>query len=183
MSYMENHFDLRIDPTRLVPGARSVITLLMNLLPDPGTTGRYARRSPATPLDNDYHEVIRRKLNALLAYDPSGDRGSRRAGFRGQRAGAGKKLGRPQRPGLGGKERQPPAPPCRLFFFIATLIVDLPLDYDEPFAGDYCGTCRRCIDACPTDAILDDKVVDGSKCISYFTIELKEQLITRRNER
>jgi epoxyqueuosine reductase len=63
------------------------------------------------------------------------------------------------------------------FFFIATLIVDLELEYDAPFAGDYCGTCRRCIDACPTDAIREDKVVDGSQCISYFTIELKELLI------
>jgi epoxyqueuosine reductase len=63
------------------------------------------------------------------------------------------------------------------FFFIATLIIDLELEYDAPFAGDYCGTCRRCIDACPTEAIGDDKVVDGSKCISYYTIELKELLI------
>ncbi len=63
------------------------------------------------------------------------------------------------------------------FFFIATLIVDLELEYDDPFVKDYCGTCTRCIDACPTDAILDDKVIDGSKCISYFTIELKEMLI------
>jgi epoxyqueuosine reductase len=63
------------------------------------------------------------------------------------------------------------------FFFIATLIVDLELEYDVPFAGDYCGTCRRCIDACPTDAISEDKVVDGSRCISYFTIELKDLLI------
>ena len=63
------------------------------------------------------------------------------------------------------------------FFFIATLIVDLELEYDAPFAGDYCGTCRRCIDACPTQAIHEDKVVDGSRCISYYTIELKELLI------
>ena len=63
------------------------------------------------------------------------------------------------------------------FFFIATLITDLELQYDDPFAKDYCGTCTRCIDACPTDAILPDKVVDGSKCISYFTIELKEMMI------
>jgi epoxyqueuosine reductase len=58
------------------------------------------------------------------------------------------------------------------FFFLATLITDLPLQYDDPFVKDYCGTCRKCIDACPTDAILDGKVIDGSKCISYFTIEL-----------
>src|SRR5205823_2804730 len=60
------------------------------------------------------------------------------------------------------------------FFFLATLITDLPLKYDDPFAKDYCGSCRKCIEACPTNAILDDKVIDGSKCISYFTIELKD---------
>jgi epoxyqueuosine reductase len=63
------------------------------------------------------------------------------------------------------------------FYFIATLITDLVLDCDDPFAKDYCGSCRRCIDACPTDAIQENKVIDGSRCISYFTIELKEQLI------
>ena len=63
------------------------------------------------------------------------------------------------------------------FFFIATLITDLELEYDDPFAKDYCGTCRRCIEACPTGAILEDKVIDGSRCISYFTIELKEMMI------
>ncbi|HVG14815.1 MAG TPA: 4Fe-4S double cluster binding domain-containing protein, partial [Chitinophagaceae bacterium] len=63
------------------------------------------------------------------------------------------------------------------FFFIATMIIDLPLIYDDPFAKDFCGTCTRCIDACPTEAILPGKVVDGNKCISYYTIELKDQLI------
>ena len=69
------------------------------------------------------------------------------------------------------------------FFFIATLITDLELEYDDPFAKDYCGSCTKCIDACPTEAILPDKVVNGSKCISYFTIELKDSLITGRHER
>lgn len=63
------------------------------------------------------------------------------------------------------------------FFFIATLITDVELDYDDPFAKDYCGTCKRCIEACPTDAILPDKTVNGSRCISYFTIELKDEII------
>jgi epoxyqueuosine reductase len=63
------------------------------------------------------------------------------------------------------------------FFFIATLITDIDLEYDDPFLKDFCGTCTKCIDACPTDAILPDKIIDGSKCISYFTIELKELMI------
>ncbi|MGI8581770.1 MAG: epoxyqueuosine reductase, partial [Chitinophagaceae bacterium] len=66
------------------------------------------------------------------------------------------------------------------FFFIATLLTDLELEYDDPFIKDYCGSCTRCIDACPTDAILEDKVIDGSKCISYFTIELKDLLIPEK---
>jgi epoxyqueuosine reductase len=176
MSYMENHFDLRIDPTRLVPGACSVITLLINYYP--------ARQQPANaPLvaryayGEDYHEVIRRKLNLLLASirQEIGDVDGR--GF----VDSAPVLERSWavRSGLGwvGKNGNLLNRQAGSFFFIATLIVDLPLDYDAPFAGDYCGTCRRCIDACPTDAILEEKIVDGSKCISYFTIELKDQLI------
>jgi epoxyqueuosine reductase len=176
MQYMENHFDLRIDPSRLVPGARSVITLLMNYYPavrqpaDAPQVSKYA-------YGNDYHEVIRGKLKELLAK---------------MRAGIGEVDGRgfvdsapvlerswAVRSGLGwvGRNGNLLNKQAGSFFFIATLIVDLELEYDAPFAGDYCGTCRRCIDACPTQAIHENKVVDGSKCISYFTIELKEELI------
>ena len=176
MQYMENHFDLRIDPSRLVPGARSVITLLMNYYPA-------IRQRPDTPqvskyaYGQDYHEVIRSKLKELLAHI---------------RADIGEVDGRgfvdsapvlerswAVRSGLGwvGRNGNLLNKQAGSFFFIATLIVDLELEYDAPFAGDYCGTCRKCIDACPTEAIREDKVVDGSKCISYFTIELKEQLI------
>jgi epoxyqueuosine reductase len=176
MHYMENYFDLRIDPTRLVPGARSVITLLMNYFPareQPADSPRVARYA----YGNDYHEVIRRKLNALLTTirQEIGDIEGR--GF----VDSAPVLERSWavRSGLGwvGKNGNLLHRQAGSFFFIATLIVDLQLDYDDPFAGDYCGTCRRCIDACPTEAILDNKVVDGSKCISYFTIELKDQLI------
>lgn len=176
MQYMENHFDLRIDPTRLVPGARSVITLLMNYFPtleQPAGTPKVARYA----YGDDYHDVIRNKLNALMA--------AIRQEI-GEVAGRGFVDSAPVlerswavRSGLGwvGKNGNLLNRQAGSFFFIATLIVDLPLEYDDPFAGDYCGTCRRCIDACPTGAILDAKVVDGSKCISYFTIELKDQLI------
>ena len=176
MKYMENHFDLRIDPTRLVPGARSIITLLMNYFPareQPAGTPRVARYA----YGDDYHDVIRSKLNALLA--------AIRKEI-GEVAGRGFVDSAPVlerswavRSGLGwvGKNGNLLHRQAGSFFFIATLIVDLPLDYDDLFAGDYCGTCRRCIDTCPTGAILDNKIVDGSKCISYFTIELKDQLI------
>jgi epoxyqueuosine reductase len=176
MHYMENHFDLRIDPSRLVPGAKSVITLLLNYFP-------VREQAPNAPriakyaYGADYHEVIRAKLKELL--------GKIRQGI-GEVEGRGFVDSAPVlerswavRSGLGwvGKNGNLLNRKAGSFLFIATLIVDLELDYDAAFSGDYCGTCRKCIDACPTQAILDNKVVDGSRCISYFTIELKDQLI------
>ncbi|MCB0776397.1 MAG: tRNA epoxyqueuosine(34) reductase QueG [Chitinophagaceae bacterium] len=176
MQYMENHFELRIDPSKLVPGARSVITLLLNYYPEqkqnedsPGIS-KYA-------YGKDYHSVIRAKLNALLSLikEHIGDIHGR--GF----VDSAPVLERTwaQKSGLGwvGKNGNLITKHSGSFFFIATLITDLELEYDDPFTKDFCGTCTKCIDACPTDAILPDKVVDGSKCISYFTIELKDQLI------
>lgn len=176
MRYMENHFDLRIDPSRLVPGAKSVITLLMNYFPGAG-------QQPDAPqvakyaFGNDYHEVIRARLSQLLdkmrtAFGEIDGRGFVDSAPVLERSWA-------VRSGLGwiGKNGNLLHKQAGSFFFIASLIVDLELDYDAPFAGDYCGTCRRCIDACPTDAIGDNKVIDGSKCISYYTIELKDLLL------
>lgn len=176
MQYMENHFDLRIDPTRLVPGAQSVITLLLNYFPE-REQDEAAPKIAKYAYGKDYHEVIRAKLNTLLLMikERIGDINGR--GF----VDSAPVLERTwaQRSGLGwlGKNANLLTRQSGSFFFIATLITDLPLEYDNPFAKDYCGSCRRCIDACPTEAILPDKVVDGSKCISYFTIELKEHLV------
>ncbi|HEV3324239.1 MAG TPA: tRNA epoxyqueuosine(34) reductase QueG, partial [Puia sp.] len=176
MHYMENHFDLRIDPSRLVPGARSVITLLLNYFPareQPADAPRVARYA----YGEDYHDVIRHKLKELLGRirEEIGEVEGR--GF----VDSAPVLERSWavRSGLGwvGRNGNLLHRQAGSYFFIATLIVDLELEDDAPFAGDYCGTCRRCIDACPTEAILENKVVDGSKCISYFTIELKDQLI------
>lgn len=176
MQYMENHFDLRTDPTLLVPGAKSVITLLMNYYPE-------QQQAPASPKiakyawGKDYHDVIRAKLKTLLQkiQDEIGEVHGR--GFVDsapvlERSWAVKS-------GLGwlGKNGNLINKQSGSFYFIATLIVDIKLEYDDPTAKDYCGTCTLCIDHCPTDAILPDKVVDGSKCISYFTIELKDQLL------
>lgn len=176
MLYMENHFDLRIDPSRLVPGAKSVITLLLNYFPDeqqPSEAPQIAKYA----YGEDYHEVIRSKLKELLARIKAGIGEVEGRGF----VDSAPVLERSWavRSGLGwvGKNGNLLNKQAGSFFFIATLIVDLELEYDAPFAGDYCGTCRRCIDACPTEAILPNKVVDGSRCISYFTIELKEMLI------
>lgn len=176
MTYMENHFDLRIDPTRLVPGAKSVITLLMNYYPADQQQSE-APKIAKYAYGRDYHEVIRAKLNELLATMNAEIGEVHGRGF----VDSAPVLERSwaQRTGLGwvGRNGNLINKQHGSFFFIATLIVDIPLQYDDPFAKDYCGTCRKCIDACPTDAILDNKVVDGSKCISYFTIELKDQLI------
>lgn len=176
MKYMENHFDLRIDPTRLVPGAQSVITLLMNYFPAQTQTAETPKVSKYA-YGKDYHEVIRAKLNQLLAEMNQEI---------GQVTGRGFVDSAPvlerswaQKSGLGwiGRNGNLINKQQGSFFFIATLIVDIPLQYDDPIAKDYCGTCRKCIDACPTEAIQENKVVDGSKCISYFTIELKDMMI------
>ena len=173
---MENNFDVRVDPTRLVPGAKSVITLLLNYYPS-------ETQAPAAPkiaryaYGKDYHDVIRSKLNDLIKLIKIniGDINGR--GF----VDSAPVLERSwaQRSGLGwiGKNGNLINKQGGSFFFIATLITDLELVYDDPIARDYCGTCTKCIDACPTDAIVADKIIDGSRCISYFTIELKDQLI------
>ncbi|MBY0477572.1 MAG: tRNA epoxyqueuosine(34) reductase QueG [Chitinophagaceae bacterium] len=176
MQYMENHFELRVDPGKLVPGAKSVITLMLNYYPSTTQKNKDAKISKYA-YGRDYHEVIREKLNALIQSmkENIGDINGR--GFVDsapvlERAWATKS-------GLGwiGKNGNLISKQNGSFFFIATLICDLELEYDTPFAKDYCGSCTRCIDECPTDAILPGKVIDGSKCISYFTIELKDALI------
>ena len=176
MHYMERYFDLRIDPCKLVPGAKSVITLLLNYFPtetqvdDAVKIAKYA-------YGKDYHDVIRKKLNALIESIKKNIGEIHGRGF----VDSAPVLERTwaQRSGLGwvGKNGNLINKQMGSFFFIATLITDLDLEADEMFTKDYFGTCTRCIDACPTDAILPGKIVDGSRCISYFTIELKEMLI------
>jgi epoxyqueuosine reductase len=176
MTYMNNYFDLRIDPLKLVPGAKSVITLLLNYYPS-------QKQNPEAPqvskyaYGKDYHEVIKEKLKTFLRSikENIGDVHGR--GFTDsapvlERSWA-------QKSGLGwiGKNGNLITKNNGSFFFIATLITGLELESDDPFIKDYCGTCTKCIDSCPTDAILPGKVIDGSKCISYFTIELKDLLI------
>ena len=176
MQYMERYFELRIDPRQLVPGAKSVITLLLNYFPkDKQDAG--ALKISKYAFGKDYHEVIREKLNKLIESIKINVGEIHGRGF----VDSAPVLERTwaQRSGLGwvGKNGNLINKENGSFFFIATLITDLDLEPDEPFAKDYCGTCTRCIDACPTDAILPGKIVDGSRCISYFTIELKDMLI------
>ncbi len=176
MQYMQNYFDLRVNPQKLVPGAKSVITLLKNYYPSQIQNNTSTKISKYA-YGNDYHTVIKSQIKEFhhLLKSKIGDFNGR--GFVDsapilERAWAVKS-------GLGwvGKNGNLINKQSGSFFFIATLILDVELDYDNPFIKDYCGTCTKCIDECPTDAILPNKVVDGSKCISYFTIELKDALI------
>ena len=176
MHYMANHFDMRVNPALLVPGAKSVITLLINYFPEqqqPPNVPQIAKYA----YGKDYHEVIRAKLREFLFLLKQEIGEIEGRGF----VDSAPVLERSWavRSGLGwiGKNGNLLAPKTGSFFFIATLIVDVELAPDPAFTTDHCGDCTRCIDACPTDAILPGKVVDGSKCISYFTIELKDKLI------
>ena len=174
MSYMENHFDKRLDPTLLVDGAKSVISLLLNYYPsDLQQDSTYKISKYA--YGQDYHFVIKDKLKDLLHYiqDEIGEVSGRVFVDSApvlDKAWAAKS-------GLGwvGKNSNLLTQKVGSFYFIAELIIDLELDYDAP-TTDHCGSCTACIDACPTQAIVAPYVVDGSKCISYFTIELKENL-------
>jgi epoxyqueuosine reductase len=174
MSYMENHFDKRLDPTKLVDGARSIISLLLNYYPvqsqhpEAPKISRYA-------WGDDYHFVIKEKLKDMLfrISEEIGEVDGRVFVDSApvlDKAWAAKS-------GLGwiGKNANLITKSSGSYFFIAEIICDLELIPDGPIA-DFCGTCTRCIDACPTEAIAQPYVVDGSKCISYFTIELKESI-------
>ncbi len=176
MDYMANHFDLRIDPTKLLPGAKSVITLLKNYFPSEKQTIGSPKISKYA-YGKDYHEVIRKQLKVFLQEINQQIGAVEGRGF----VDSAPVLERSWaiKSGLGwiGKNGNLINKQQGSFFFIATLIVDLELHYDDAYAKDFCGSCTKCIDACPTEAILPNKVVNGSKCISYFTIELKEQLI------
>ncbi|MEL6916910.1 MAG: tRNA epoxyqueuosine(34) reductase QueG [Bacteroidota bacterium] len=174
MSYMENHFDKRLDPRLLVDGAKSVISLLLNYYPskeqdlDAYKISKYA-------YGQDYHHVIKSKLKKLQEFisDEIGEVNGR--AFVDSAPVLDKAWAAKSGLGWMGKHSNLLTQQVGSFYFIAELIVDLDLEYDNPVT-DHCGTCTACIDACPTKAIVAPYVVDGSKCISYFTIELKNEI-------
>ncbi len=175
MAYMENHFDKRLNPTLLVDDAKSVISLLYNYYTPIKQNDISAPKISKYAYGIDYHLVIKDKLKELFLFinEKIGEVGGRvfvdSAPIL-ERAWAAKS-------GLGwiGKNGNLINKGNGSFYFLAELIIDLELDYDGP-TTDHCGTCTACIDACPTEAIVSPKIVDGSKCISYFTIELKEAI-------
>ncbi len=175
MTYMENHFDKRLDPTLLVPGAKSVVSLLLNYHSEEKQSDPEAPKISTYAYGQDYHTVIKEKLTQLMIY---------------LREEIGEIEGRvfvdsapvmdkawASRAGLGwvGKNTNLISKQVGSFFFIAELIIDLDLEYDLPVA-DHCGSCTACIDSCPTEALIAPYQIDGSKCISYATIELKESI-------
>lgn len=174
MHYMENHFDKRLDPRLLVPGAQSVISLLLNYYPEEQQNEESYKISKYA-YGEDYHFVIRDKLKELLAFirDHIGEVDGR--GFVDSAPVLDKAWAAKSGLGWIGKHSNLLSQKVGSFYFIAELIVDLPLVYDTPVT-DHCGSCTACIDACPTQAIIAPYQVDGSKCISYFTIELKDEL-------
>jgi epoxyqueuosine reductase len=175
MSYLENHFDKRLDPTLLVPGAKSIVSLIYNYYPEKDLTKTSDLKIAKYAYGEDYHIVVKDKLKIFLEKlrEEIGEINGRAFVDSApvmERAWA-------KRSGLGwiGKNSLLLNRQMGSFFFLAELIIDLELEYDAPIK-DYCGSCTACMDACPTDAIPAPYVVDGSKCISYFTIELKEEI-------
>ncbi|MEM6844741.1 MAG: tRNA epoxyqueuosine(34) reductase QueG [Bacteroidota bacterium] len=175
MSYLENYFDLRLDPAKLMEGTKSVVTLLYNYYPQEDLNSEGSYKISKYAYGKDYHFIIKKKLRLLLnnVQNKIGEVAGRAFVDSApilERAWA-------KKSGLGwiGKNSLLLNKKQGSFFFIAVLLLDLDLEYDHPVA-DHCGTCTRCLDACPTDAIAEPYVVDGSKCISYFTIELKEEI-------
>lgn len=174
MQYMENHFDKRLDPRLLADGAKSVISLLLNYYPEEQQNNQSFKISKYA-YGTDYHFVIKDKLKELLHFIRSEIGEVNGRAFVDSAPVLDKAWA--ARSGLGwmGKHTNLLTKDVGSFYFIAELIVDLDLEYDHPVT-DHCGSCTACIDACPTEAIVQPYVVDGSKCISYFTIELKDQI-------
>lgn len=175
MHYMENWFDKRVDPRKLVPDAKSVVSLMLNYFPEQGQPNDLPKISKYA-FGADYHFVIKEKLKELLNFinENIGEVNGRAF------VDSAPVLERTwaQKTGLGwiGKNGMLINKNSGSYFFLAELILDIELNYDSAIGKDYCGTCTKCMDACPTAAILPDKVVDGSKCISYLTIELKDEI-------
>lgn len=176
MAYMANHFEKRIDPRKLVDGAQSIISLSYNYFTDEKQYDKQAPKLAMYALGKDYHEVVKEKLELLYSYIKAEVGEITGCCFVDsapvlERAWA-------QRSGVGwvGKNTNILTKRQGSYFFLAEIILDVELEYDSP-VKDYCGNCTKCIDACPTGAIYEPYKVDGHKCISYFTIELKDEMI------
>lgn len=175
MQYMANNFDLRLDPRKLVNGTKTVLTVFQNYFPEKEQPEGVPKISKYA-YGKDYHKVIKKKLqqilNGLQQFGNIQGRAFTDSAPVLERSWA-------QKSGIGwvGKNGMLINKKLGSFYFIGVLLLDIELEYDNPFPTDHCGTCTKCIDACPTDAILPNKEINGSQCISYYTIELKEAVI------
>ncbi len=174
MQYMENHFDKRLDPRLLVDGAKSVISLLLNYYPQE-TQKNDTYKISKYAYGQDYHDVIKSKLKQLQEFITTEIGEVNGRAFVDSAPVLDKVWAAKSGLGWIGKHSNLLTQQIGSFYFIAELIVDLELEYDSPVT-DHCGSCTACMDACPTEAIVQPYVVDGSKCISYFTIELKNEI-------
>jgi len=176
MAYMENYFDKRLDPRLLVDGAKSVISLGLNYYSDNKQDDPSAPKISKYAFGADYHTVIKDKLKQLLAVinEKIGEVGGR--AFVDSAPVLDKAWAKKAGLGWIGKNSNLISKKTGSFFFLAELIIDIELEYDIEPTADHCGTCTRCLDACPTDAIVAPQVVNGSRCISYLTIELKNEI-------
>lgn len=181
MSYMENHFDKRLDPRVLVPGSKSVISLLYNYYTDEKQIDKSAPKLSTYAYGKDYHFVIKDKLKALMTFiqEKIGDINGRV--FVDSAPVMERSWAKKSGVGWVGKNANLITKQAGSYFFLSEMICDLDLEPDGPIK-DYCGTCTACIDSCPTDAILPEGTIDGSKCISYLTIELKDEVIPKQFE-
>lgn len=176
MRYMENHFDKRLDPRLLVDGAKSVISLALNYFTEDHQADTSGPKISKYAYGTDYHFVIKDKLKELMNSISQNIGEVHGRAFVDSAPVLDKAWAK--RAGLGwiGKNTNLINKKAGSFFFLAELIVDLELEYDIKPAADHCGTCTSCIDACPTQAIVAPYIVDGSRCISYLTIELKNEI-------
>ena len=176
MQYMENHFDLRTDPRKLVHDAKSVITILYNYYTPEKQEDPEAPKISKYAFGKDYHFVIKKKLKDLQHYITTNFGEVNMRGFIDSAPVMDKVWAKKSGLGWIGKHSNLVNKNKGSYFFIAEIILDLELDTDIPIK-DYCGSCTRCVDACPTEAIVEPYVVDGTRCISYLTIELKDEVI------
>ncbi|BDD05384.1 tRNA epoxyqueuosine(34) reductase QueG [Aureibacter tunicatorum] len=175
MSYMENHFDKRLDPTKLVEGARSVVTLMYNYYPHDVISDQDNYKIAKYAYGKDYHFVIKDKLKEFmeLIHENVGEVDGRV--FVDSAPVMERSWAKKSGVGWVGKNTLLINKSAGSFFFLCEMIIDLELEPDGPIK-DYCGTCNKCVEACPTDALVGNGVMDASKCISYLTIELKDSI-------
>lgn len=177
MDWLANRFDMRLDPRLLEPGTRTVVSLLFNYYPPQRQPAEAGYKISCYAYGKDYHTVIRKRLNELLAWvqQETGTVEPLGRGFVDSAPLMDKAWARLAGLGWVGKHTNLITPGAGSFYFIGTLLLNLDLEPDGPIA-DFCGTCTRCLDACPTDALYEPYKIDASRCISYLTIELRDQM-------